>query len=378
MQREESNRSPRRDASSSKSAQVGSKRDDETSSRTAGGCASTEEAELLENLISAIRDQTGVCFAAMQAGVTEALRGLTEPVVDEQKRQIGKTLALIAASAAVAGVAGTVGAIVGGYVADMLTGAQAAAVKDSSKQLVKTALHSGSAAPVASTAESLLTRFADLQYKKLFAARTTFNDLLRDVLVPRLRRLSGARLVQIRAVTRNLAAGDAYDEQKRSTQLEWVNFVARVHHGGEADTEGKPSSNVDPVRVRKQGLLDITQKQFLPSRHGILEIGLSMRRDRTDDDLRVLDWRLVSLELRGVHPNAKAALRKMGTVGDVKINKIVRVFLPQELNPPEPEIAVLVTADGVIRGGGNAYSCPGVNIEAAVKTAQQMSMSRLR
>lgn len=180
--------------------------------------------------------------------------------------------------------------------------------------------------------------------------------------------------------------------------MEWVNFVARAHHGGlmwdpwqgedGADGRGRETKhtrkgqqaaqgNVDPSGV--QNLLDDHQRKMEDSHHGLLEIHLWLDEDGYS---RYTRDSANGLRLDNIHADAKKQLKELGTVANAHVNKIVRVYKDLgsgEINPRPPAASIFVTADGYIRNWSNTglLDLDDAGMRKAVEFAESLSMSLL-
>jgi hypothetical protein len=88
------------------------------------------------------------------------------------------------------------------------------------------------------------------------------------------------------------------------------------------------------------------QRQMAKQHYGLLEIFL-------DAQMNVIDRPLYRMRLDNVGPRVRENLRGAGRVGDVPVNKLVRicsdVHRGVRVNPPTTVATILITADGYVR-----------------------------
>jgi len=321
-------------------------------------------------LLDNIRDQLAGVFGLLRGGAElfiASLRGSQPSVKDSPEIE---DLLEIAASAAISGVIG----VTANTVAKALTGKglkdlAERGITDGLKDAIKQSLQRGSATKANATDADLFDQFAMGHVTKLYAAESAFLD---EYWTERAEVLYKLDLSDLEAMSASVA-GDAQREvyaeaQARCTAVEWINFLARAHHGkllwdedGGADgasgdaretehtRKGQTAAqgNANPAGVRH--LLDGDQRKMEDDHHGLLEIHLWLEdgelKRYTRDSER-------GLRLDNVHPKARAKLASMGRVADAHVNKIVRVYKDLgsgQINPRPPGASIFVSADGYIR-----------------------------
>lgn len=168
----------------------------------------------------------------------------------------------------------------------------------------------------------------------------------------------------------------------RTTAVEWANLVAQIHHGdGSWDPWAGPygseralwvsggalppseskdmgphpsENNVSPDSASIKDLVDDSQRKMNPESHGILEIdlwGFGFVPGQGLRDFELFTRSGFGMRLGGVSNHVKRMISEIGSVRDIKMNKIVSIYTTRgsHLNPPKPDGRFLITADGYIR-----------------------------
>lgn len=352
-------------------------------------------------LLNNIRDQLGGVFDLLATGADEFLDGMKATPPKIEKSPTVMELLEVAASAAIGGVIG----VTANTVAKTLTGKglkdlAERGITDGLKEAMKASMKIGAATKVDGTDAELLKEFAHNHRVKLSAAQSAFID---DYWTERAEELYALDLADLEAVS-DAAAAQAQETtyaeaQARSTAVEWVNFVARAHHGdlmwdpwqGEDGAAGTPretehtrkgkdaaQGNVDPAGVHN--LLDDDQRKMEDDHHGLLEIHLWL--DEEGGYSRYTRDSKNGLRLDNIHSGAKKRLKELGTVASAHVNKIVRVYKhlgSGEINPRPPAASIFVTADGYIRSWSytDLLNLDDAQMTEAVEFAEALPLSLL-
>ncbi len=176
------------------------------------------------------------------------------------------------------------------------------------------------------------------------------------------------------------------------TLVAWTNFVAQAKHGRMTydywDDEGggqtkiatadadktrdvhvkgqNAKENIDPSRF--DWAMDNEQATTEGEHFGLLEIHMW-----TDGQL--VGGAGYGMRLDNVGPQVRKHLAKFGTVRELPVNKVVRVYVDnaEQINPPKPSGTILLTTDNFIR---RTYFSSEVSLKW-VEVAQNLSLSNL-
>jgi hypothetical protein len=178
--------------------------------------------------------------------------------------------------------------------------------------------------------------------------------------------LTSAELDAALIASQSLLASTAeiLDAIKDRIVIGWTNFLAQASHGamggwdffekngskgavGLKDSAQAPErpgqdptrSNVDPTKT--QGALENNQVHAIDAESGMLEIFIDMGGQLLADP----DHRM---RLGNVGPEVRKRLAQLGRVGDLPINKIIRIC-SEHTNPATQYASVMITADGYVR-----------------------------
>ena len=345
---------------------------------TTGTTTASEEKAPSQNsrLVASVKTQTLLIFDLLHKGADGALEEVTEPVPKDPKRTSG--LLSIAGKLALAGVAGGAGSAVALALRSALGADAAKGVADMVKAVIKGGLGVGAEADAKPSGLSLVSQFRDIHKLKLHAAKAVAEARFSDQLSSHLEGLEADMLARIRnALVAMNASPEIMRLQKRQTLIEWLNFKARANNG-----EGKEESNVSARALAKDGHLGIDQRWRSKEADAVLELNVDMKYETSRDGKAIWDLELHSMHLHGVHPNARAAISGMGTVGDVPINRIVRAIPSRRTSPTRhsmeiPMATMVVGADGTILSSSYEYDRPTLSSEKIWWMAQHMSLGLL-
>ena len=126
------------------------------------------------------------------------------------------------------------------------------------------------------------------------------------------------------------------------------------------------SGNVAPTFANAQMLDDV--HGYRGDHFGLLEVNL-----RTDGSLE--DWPGYGMHLDNVGPKVREKLRTLGTVRDLRVNKVVRVVSGHE-SRPEVIGAFMITADGYVRLTSWGV-LPSSKVVPYAEQAQSLSLQRM-
>jgi hypothetical protein len=219
--------------------------------------------------------------------------------------------------------------------------------------------------------------FRNLVHKQQEAAKQRFAAQWTGV-ATHLGLLPDDRLAYLNERLASIDTGAQFQAIKRVVMVTWTNFLAQAKHGGMRgwdhwaengsrgalklkDSESKPASihDADPtagnVAAGRLGwAFKNTQRGGLDEHFGLLEIFLYR------ETHGLVGASGYGMRLDNVGPKVRAELRQMGSVRDLKVNKVVRICSHHKdgmyLADPVIVGGVVITADGYVRR--NEMSAP--------------------
>lgn len=326
-----------------------------------------EKRESRASALETAKDFSEYSFEVLRVGAEQAIREISVPDALPQTDIIKKLLGDLAVAAVGAASGGVTGWIVGAA-ATVLKDKAASAVKGAVTAAVSKALHGGTAEAAAQINDlrSSFSRLMDIQY---LAAKQRFANEWPEVRA-QLNTLSDAELATLNKLSMEHPPQQAYAAIIRSTFAQWANFLARAMHGAGSwdhwaggtgskgaialhDAAPAPSAqHSDPSRGNiahnEMGwAFEKSQRPMMDEHYGVLEIFLEER------TLHVVDHPGYRMRLDNVGPKVREELRQAGRVGDLPVNKLIRICSNKHqgvtVNPPIAKATLLVTADGYIR-----------------------------
>jgi hypothetical protein len=352
-----------------------------------------------------IKDQVAGVFDWMKTGAENAVDRIKGE--DKGRKSAFDHLVHLAAVGAFGGSVAVVANAVGRAISKGLT---EKGVVDAIKWGIRDSIREGAKAS-AGVDDVLIDQYKEEQQAKAQESKLRFVNSFWNEAAEKLYRRPLAELRKIASTSlKEAISTEVRDEHARSTAIEWINYLARAHHGagtwdpwakhGNA-TEGVPTDNarppvdqsahairdagvrsVDPADSRTADLVDNEQRTMQEDHHGILEIFVYWRYDGSFSRLTgSAGGARNGLRLDGVNQYTREQLQTVGTVGDARVNKIVRVYKEgtkaMKLNPPKSYFACLVTADGYARLMTTDYVVDTDDVLAAIRFADSLSLEYL-